>query len=102
MRLQESQRQCIIEQVTRHVGSDCLVSLFGSRVDDSRRGGDVDLLIEVSTNVPKFIQAKLKATLEAHLNLPVDILVIPLDAPLSPFCSIARSQAVPLSEKKVA
>jgi predicted nucleotidyltransferase len=45
MRLTEEQRR-VIEQAARACfGDDAVVRLFGSRVDDHKRGGDIDLLI---------------------------------------------------------
>ena len=41
------QQAAIIRSAAREVfGADARVWLFGSRVDDSKRGGDIDLLIE--------------------------------------------------------
>jgi len=47
MRLRDDEIQTICDEVTRAFGSEAVVRLFGSRVDDSRRGGDIDLYIEV-------------------------------------------------------
>ncbi len=44
MRLSEHQRRIIREAGLRHFGVVPLV--FGSRVDDARRGGDIDLYID--------------------------------------------------------
>ena len=46
MRLTENQRAVIKAAVARTIGPDSKVWLFGSRVDDTKRGGDIDLLIE--------------------------------------------------------
>ncbi len=46
MRLTEYQRKSIIENVKIVFGDNSKVYLFGSRVDDSKRGGDIDLFIE--------------------------------------------------------
>lgn len=52
MRLTPSQRQNIKSTVNRVLGAPCLVWLFGSRTDDSQRGGDIDLLIETGATLP--------------------------------------------------
>ncbi len=45
MRITKIERNTIVEQAKRCFGSDSSVMLFGSRTDDNRRGGDIDLLI---------------------------------------------------------
>ncbi len=46
MRLLETQRQAIKNIVADIVGAGSRVWLFGSRADDTKLGGDIDLLIE--------------------------------------------------------
>lgn len=46
MRLTPAQVDTIRETARRCFGPDAEVWLFGSRVDDTRRGGDIDLYIE--------------------------------------------------------
>jgi predicted nucleotidyltransferase len=46
MRLTDQQRDIIRATVAETFGAEADVWLFGSRVDDSKRGGDIDLLIE--------------------------------------------------------
>ena len=47
MRLTQFQRQIIKEETGRIMGEGVQVLLFGSRTDDSQRGGDIDLYLEV-------------------------------------------------------
>lgn len=47
MRLTKQQIIFIKEKVEDIFGSEAVVRLFGSRVDDEMRGGDIDLLIEL-------------------------------------------------------
>jgi len=46
MRITDQQRSIIRSTVTESFGVGAEVWLFGSRVDDTKRGGDIDLLIE--------------------------------------------------------
>lgn len=46
MRLDASWRHLIVEEARRVFGPDVAVRLFGSRVDDNLRGGDIDLHIQ--------------------------------------------------------
>lgn len=57
MRLTETQRHSIKSAVTSVIGEESRVWLFGSRVDDTQRGGDIDLLIETDRVVPSRITA---------------------------------------------
>lgn len=50
MRLTDRQIKDIKEEVARILGPDAEVWLFGSRVDDNARGGDVDLMIEADVD----------------------------------------------------
>ena len=43
MRLSETQQQRILEATRQNFGDDAKAWLFGSRADDTRRGGEVDL-----------------------------------------------------------
>lgn len=46
MRLSERQQDIIRRAVESCFGRDARVLVFGSRLDDARRGGDIDLLVE--------------------------------------------------------
>ena len=81
--------QCTVHAV---LGEGARVSLVGSRLDDSRRGGDVDLLIEAQPEPVLLDRARIKNRLEMQLQLPVDIVTAsPQQA--SAFVRMARSQA---------
>ncbi len=62
MRLTEQQRQIIRATVNEIFGEGAKVWLFGSRVDDDRRGGDIDLLIQTD-------QVDIYAITRAEINL---------------------------------
>ena len=49
MRLTTDQIEAIRSAASDTFGGDARVWLFGSRVDDSKHGGDIDLLIKPST-----------------------------------------------------
>ncbi len=53
MRLSESEQQSIIEIFKKFSGTNAKIYLFGSRADDSKKGGDIDLLIVVATIADK-------------------------------------------------
>lgn len=72
MRLTSDQVLTILGTASRLSGEDAVVYLFGSRLDDRARGGDVDLLIETPQGLTLLERARLKVKLEDGLGLPVD------------------------------
>ena len=46
MRLTEETKNIIIAAVRRHFSQAEKIILFGSRVNDSKRGGDIDILVQ--------------------------------------------------------
>lgn len=93
MRITKEQTQLITQTVTRLVGAGAEVFLFGSRLNDKAKGGDVDLLIESDTPLSLIHRAQIKMELESQLNLPVDIVSKVLGAVATPFQVIAQSYA---------
>lgn len=93
MRLTAAQTQVIVQHVRQQMGSDARVMLFGSRLDDDARGGDVDLLVETSVPATLRQRAMLTIALEDALQLPVDIVAVQRGKPGSAFARIARSRA---------
>lgn len=79
MRLSEEHRCAILRVVGEACGPQARVRLFGSRVDDAKRGGDVDLLVELPDD-PDDLQALQRQLyvklLRALDGRPVDVLVI--------------------------
>ncbi|NEW61114.1 nucleotidyltransferase domain-containing protein [Sulfurovum sp. bin170] len=49
----------IIKEATEHSFGDVAVYLFGSKVDDSKRGGDIDLAIETTVDRELFRKQKI-------------------------------------------
>lgn len=65
MRISTDQAEMIRRIVREEAGADIAVRLFGSRLDDSARGGDIDLLLESPRPLDR--PALLGATVEAKL-----------------------------------
>lgn len=70
MRLTSEQIANLKQVVMQSAGPGARVRLFGSRLDDSARGGDVDLLLELPT--PTNEPAVLAATLSTHASRVLD------------------------------
>ena len=93
MRLTPDQTRIILSCVHQQFGADAQVKLFGSRLEDSLRGGDVDLLVETAAAPTLHQRALVTMALERALNLPVDIVAVQRGHPGSAFARIARGQA---------
>ena len=52
MRLTQLQHNIIIQETQKLFGTSVIVRLFGSRVDDELKGGDIDLLLEFPNKNP--------------------------------------------------
>lgn len=92
MRLTEYQAQAIKDAVESVIGIGARVWLFGSRVDDTRRGGDIDLLVEIDHLIPDRMArlCRLEATLIRKLgDRKLDVLLKDSKTPPAPIHDIA-------------
>lgn len=79
MRLSDIQRETIKGVTKELFGSDAQVKLFGSRLDDMARGGDIDLLVVSETLIKDKIQKALYMVARLQVKLgdqPIDVLVV--------------------------
>lgn len=82
MRLTEAQRTAIRETVAETFGAGTCVWLFGSRVDDTKRGGDIDLLIEAKQNdVEEIVRAEIAFLTKLQMKLGEQKIDVLLDYP---------------------
>ena len=94
MRLSTSQIDDIKQVAKATFGSEVGVWLFGSRLDDAQKGGDVDLYVEAGPH-RLMDELRCKIALQELLDTPVDLIVRkPFDA--SPIANIAKNQGVRL------
>jgi predicted nucleotidyltransferase len=101
MRLQPHQEKTILQVVrsTVPVGTLCELRLFGSRLNDRARGGDVDLYLEVvglDTTHSAELKRRLLVRLQEALDLPVDLVLQQREMPLKLVSQIAREEGVSL------
>jgi len=78
MRITSIQHQAIRKIVAEMAGEDADIILFGSRVDDNKRGGDLDLLIELRSVIdnPAWLAARLSAKISRIMaGRRVDVLL---------------------------
>ena len=97
MRLAADQVQTIKDTVARLVGPASRIWLFGSRVDDGLRGGDIDLLVETEDIVPNRVETLCKiegALVMALGDRKLDVLLKDARTPDAPVFAVARRQGV--------
>ena len=93
MRLTPDQADTIRKKVSRHLGEHARIWLFGSRADDQRRGGDVDLYVEPAQPAGLLQRLRCSSELADALDLQVDLIVQQPGREL-PIYRIARQQGV--------
>ena len=82
MRLTPEQAAIIREAAAEAFGSDARVWLFGSRVDDAKRGGDIDLLVQTTQTQPDALaSASIAMLARLYRALGEQKIDVVLDAP---------------------
>ena len=95
MRLTKAQIETIRKAISQNFGEDALIWLFGSRLDDSKRGGDVDLYVEATHLKTLMSELRCKVALEDSLDLSVD-LVVKEPGKDKPIYNLAKAQGLRL------
>lgn len=94
MRLTPDQIDTIKSTAQAVLGEGAQVTLFGSRVHDEQKGGDVDLYVEtVQPDLMKKIRCKV--SLQDQLDMPVDLIIKPY-GDQSPISLIAKQEGIRL------
>jgi predicted nucleotidyltransferase len=99
MRLTPAQIDTIKSTTQAVLGEGAQVTLFGSRVDDQAKGGDVDLMIEVHQNLqePALIAARIASQISRAMHgRKVDVLLKAPNLLEQPIHRIAQQQGVAL------
>jgi predicted nucleotidyltransferase len=99
MRLSEHQREVIRRSAAEVAGPDAAVLLFGSRVNDLARGGDIDVLVELPRPCTNRLDLSLRigARIEHQLGLQkIDVLVADPLTPESGVLAQARRTGLPI------
>lgn len=79
MRLSQQSQQIIRNTVREVFGLEANVKLFGSRINDDARGGDIDLLVELPSITADSERKTLQLIAKLQLRLgdqPIDVLVL--------------------------
>ncbi|MCX7162327.1 MAG: nucleotidyltransferase domain-containing protein [Rhodocyclales bacterium] len=96
MRLNQGQIESIKQTVQAIAGEDARAIIFGSRLHDETKGGDLDLLVQADQHITLLQRARIKMLLEQSLALPVDVITHQRHAPTTPFQQIAIKNGVSL------
>lgn len=99
MRLSDRQREVIRRSTAELAGASAQALLFGSRLNDQARGGDIDILIEMPDVCADRLALSLRvgARIERQLGLQkIDVLVADPATPLSPALLAARRVGAPI------
>lgn len=99
MRLTPAQVAVLKSTARAVLGDDAQVTLFGSRVDDSAKGGDVDLMIEVHQPLaePALMSARIASRISrAMQGRKVDVLLKALNLAEHPIHHAALQQGITL------
>lgn len=76
MRLSKEIRESMIYYAKEYFGNNIKLYLFGSRVDDSKRGGDIDLFVEVAEKIDMETEISfLRAIYKNITSRKIDLLV---------------------------
>lgn len=99
MRLTTLQKHLICESTAKYFGTESRVWLFGSRVNDQAKGGDIDLYIEPSMdNATDLVFAKLQFLRDLHKKIGEQKIDVVLHRPNSqtdlPVYRIAKQTGV--------
>jgi predicted nucleotidyltransferase len=99
MRLTEHEIQIIRDTAHEVFGQNIQIILFGSRVDDSAQGGDIDLMIETSEEIdrPALLSARVASRVSRSLSgRAVDVVLKAPNLKTQPIHDIATQSGIVL------
>ncbi|MBK7953343.1 MAG: nucleotidyltransferase domain-containing protein [Candidatus Accumulibacter sp.] len=97
MRLTVQQIQSIRAVAVKTAGDNARIRVFGSRLDDAGRGGDLDLMIELNDAVanPALLAARISARVSRTLHgRTVDVLISAPNLQRLPIHEVAYHEGV--------
>lgn len=100
MRISSQAREAIVRTTAELAGAQARVLLFGSRLHDHLRGGDIDLLVQCPQPVarPVWLAAQINARLQRALGeRKIDVLLVDPTTVLEPVHRVAQAEGVDLT-----
>ena len=99
MRLTPAQQHTIKATAAEVFGTEVKVSLFGSRTDDTRKGGDIDLLIELPNPQPEVQRKRLSFVTRLQQRLGdqrINLLIVQPNTPIQAIHEVVQATGIPL------
>jgi predicted nucleotidyltransferase len=100
MRLNIKQREIIEKTAIRHFGKDVRVYLFGSRVLEEARGGDIDLYLEAVPEEMGTVKKKIAFIVDLKKDLgdqKIDVVFKSTEIKMSRFQQIIDNTKIPIN-----
>ncbi len=97
MRLTTVENETILNVIHSQFGENVKIWLFGSRADDQKRGGDIDLFLETPQNFAEAWKRKMIAVSLLQIQLgdqKIDLMVRSADDGDRPIYQIAKNTGV--------
>ena len=99
MRLSTNYIDIIVKTAKQMLGEDVGIWLFGSRIDDTQKGGDIDLYLETNISLENrtATASRYAARLQQQLGEQrFDILIVDPETPTQAIYSIAKKTGIRL------
>lgn len=99
MRITNQQHKIIKQELIDQFGGNATVWLFGSRIDDDKKGGDIDLYIETQQTIDNRASsaAQFSARLQRKLgDQKIDVLLADPQTPRLPIHEAAMQEGIRL------
>ncbi|MHB1662084.1 MAG: nucleotidyltransferase domain-containing protein [bacterium] len=69
MRLKKEEINAVKQAALNYFGNDAKVYIFGSRVSDAKKGGDIDIYIETGLSTDEYAKKKIPFKLELYKKI---------------------------------
>ena len=99
VRLSAREIEIVRETVSRLLGDHTCIRIFGSRVREDEKGGDIDILIETERKLANRVASACRLVSELQLQLgdqKIDVIIIDAETREQPIHQIARQTGVKL------
>ncbi len=99
MRVSELEKKLLVKAARKYFGTNSDIWLFGSRTDDLKKGGDIDIYIETD-ELDQLVMRRIQFKMELENffgDQKIDVVVHQRILPVQPIHEIARSTGIRLN-----